>query len=353
MKFSVARVSLTSIAGLFALSTMLGALGCSADGGPGGSGNGSGGLAAGSGSTNAGTGGSGAGIQLGTGGDSMGTGGDRMTECNIDPVTGMEVCVCIKIATWGGLGTYGANPGGDGSDAISSWLNANSTGEADYFATKPVITREALDPYDVIILQDLNGWTFTPEEKAAFEGWVRERGGGVIALQGYSADGNEALPTNELVAFSGLAYAGVTGAGDTSGTAEPGCGYCLGNSDKQEGFVPTHPISANVTAVGAFYGRSVAGDGDVVAEEAGKVLGMTKQVDAGRVFLFHDEWVTYNSQWNGTGLAEDCRTYDANHQCYNVSPVTDFQIPQFWYNSLLWASGNPACFTIDDPVIIK
>ena len=25
-------------------------------------------------------------------------------------------------------------------------------------------------------------------------------------------------------------------------------------------------------------------------------------VDAGRVFVFHDEWITYNSQWTGAGL---------------------------------------------------
>ncbi len=56
-------------------------------------------------------------------GSSGGTGGD-----------------CVKLATWGALGTYGAVPGMDGQDAITAWLNEYSTGEAEYFATKPTIT---------------------------------------------------------------------------------------------------------------------------------------------------------------------------------------------------------------------
>ena len=51
-----------------------------------------------------------------TGGD--GDEGPRETECTVDPVTGEQVCVCIKLATWGALGTYGAVPGADGQDAI-------------------------------------------------------------------------------------------------------------------------------------------------------------------------------------------------------------------------------------------
>ena len=73
-------------------------------------------------------------------GDGDGDGDMREPEC--DPGTG--VCVCIKLATWGGLGTYGAMPGMDGQDAIDRWLNENSTGEAEYFPTKPAITAEFL-----------------------------------------------------------------------------------------------------------------------------------------------------------------------------------------------------------------
>jgi hypothetical protein len=68
--------------------------------------------------------------------------------------------------------------------------------------------------------------------------------------------------------------------------------------------------------------------------------------------MFTDEWVTYTSQWTGEGVGEDCTTYDVNHTCYNVSAETSYQVPQFWYNAILWASGDPTCFTIDEPSIV-
>lgn len=276
--------------------------------------------------------------------------------CTTDPTTGVQDCACVKLAVWGALGTYGAGaPGQDGQDAISAWLNENSTGTAEYFSTEPEISSELLSQFDAILLQDLTGWQFSGEELAAFEAWVRA-GGGVMALQGYREQPVEVEATNTLLGFSGMQYAGVNGSGDISLTAEnaDGCAYCLGNSDRQGGFDPSHPISANVTTVGAFHGRSIdPGDaGQVVAVWDGLVAGATVQVDAGRVFLFHDEWVTYNSQWNGTTLNTDCRV-DMNDSCYPVHPTTSFQIPQFWYNSLKWITGDAACFEIDDDTIVK
>jgi len=290
--------------------------------------------------------------------------GPREAECTTDEA-GVETCVCIKLATWGGLGTFGAVPGADGQDAITGWLNSNSTGEAEYFPTKAAIdavaggiTPEFLAGYDVIILQDLNGWGLTGDEVANIEAWVRA-GGGVISLQGYSDQGAEAVPTNQILAFSGMQYVGLTGPGDTHGDARATsgtCDYCLGKSSTQGGFTD-HPIAANVTAVGAFWGRSVdpGMTGQVVAQEGNLILGAATDVDAGRVFMFHDEWVTYNSQWNGSteGGSQDCRTFEPTHECGGVHPTVNYQIPQFWFNSIKWSSGDPACFDITDPAIIR
>ncbi len=292
----------------------------------------------------------------GQGASSSGTGGDSATTCSVDPVTGNEVCSCVALATWGALGRYGAVPGMDGQDAITAWLNANSTGMAEYFPTKPAITAETLAPFDVIILQDLRGWSFTAEEVAAFEAWVRA-GGGVMALQGYSDQPAEAATTNQLVAFSGMQYAGLAGPGDisTSAANSDGCAYCLGNSDRQGGWVSAHPIAKSISLVGAFYGRSIdpGASGQPVANWGGKVAGASAEVDAGRVFLFHDEWVTYNSQWDGSALVDDCRAVDVNHSCYGVHPTREYQIAQFWYNSIKWLSGDPQCFDIRDNSIVK
>lgn len=291
----------------------------------------------------------------GTGGTGA---GERDVDCKIDPVTGEEICVCIKIVTWGKAGKYGCSDGQDGAcrgvDALSDWLNKNSTGEATYFSDKPVITEESLKDIDVIILQDLNGWSFTADEKLTFQNWV-EAGGGVISLAGYSGEGSEVLPTNDLLRFSGLYYVGTAGAGDTASNAQVEswtCNQCLGTTYPQKGWT-SHPIGKDVSAVGSFWGRSVGGTGEVVAQEGSTVYGMTNVVGEGRVFLFHDEWVTYNSQWSGAGVSRDCRIIDQNDQCYDVHPTTTYQIPQFWYNSLMWSSGNPACFDIQDNTIVK
>lgn len=272
-------------------------------------------------------------------------------ECTVD-----GVCVCIKLATWGALGAYGAEGGtGEGLDAIVAWLNDNSTGEAAYFADKPPITAEALAVYDVILIQDVSMWAaFTADEKAVFEAWVRA-GGGVISLNGYSANNNEMANVNDLLGFSGLSYVPASDtANETQRATKLGvCEDCYGASVPQGGWT-THPIGLNMKQVGAFHGRAVMG-GTPVAVEFGSTLGATADVDLGHVFMFHDEWVTYNSQWTGAGLPTDCsdQQYSANGQCLLEHPLEQYSIPQFWYNSIKWVSGDPSCFVIEDETIIR
>ena len=315
------------------------------DGGSGGSGNGNGNPGIGDGDLDPGIGDG----DLDPGlGDGDGDGDTREPEC--DPVTG--VCICIKLATWGALGTFGAVPGMDGTDAITEYLNMNSTGEADYSATKPAVTADYLANYDVIILQDLSAWpAFTAEEVAAFDAWVAA-GGGVISLNGYSDNDNEMTNVNTLLASSGMSY---VPASDTSGdNTGVECAYCFGNSVPQAGWNAAHPITTNLTQVGAFHGRSIVpGDAEIVAQTADGVVGAAKQVGEGRVFMFHDEWVTYNSQWTGVGItgSESCKNmHDA---CFGFGPAEKYSSAQFWFNSIKWLSGDIACFDIVDPTIIK
>jgi len=280
-------------------------------------------------------------------------------------------CSCINIGMIGRNGTYGAVPGEDSNSALVAWLNENSSAAAQSHLTKPTLTTEFLADYDVLILQALETpnppgadgmevlgtqWQFSADESAALEAWVRA-GGGIIALTGYGRFPEEAAPSNALLAFSGLQYAGLTGSGDTAieGSCPNECCYCYGASIPSTGWIATHPISANLTAVGAYYGRSIAAPAtaEVVARTGTTTLGATVQADAGRVFMFHDEWVTYTSQWDGTDLVDDCRTEQPNHSCYDKHPANDYQVRQFWYNALKWASGDAACFDIRDPEIIK
>lgn len=341
-----------SAAFLILAASVTAATACSA-GGDGSAGlNGSG--ATGSGATGSGATGSGA-----TGGSVIapGTGGSVSTAG-----TGGGDPTCVRIGMFGRPPSYGAMQNGpDSTDALKNWLNAHVKAgtSVDTVTMDTPITPDLLGKYDVILLQALEQreggpyWTFSSDELAAFEAWVRA-GGGVIALTGYGGQAAEVNPTNQLLAFTGMAY----NTDDAFATCPDNCCYCAGSSIPVHGWHPEHPIAANVTAVGAFHGRTIsAGDADLVASEGSAVYGATKSFDAGRVFLFFDEWVTYSSQWTQAagagGFTPDQSCSDPNNVCYGRTPADGYQVPQFWYNALKWASGDATCFdfTADVPVV--
>jgi len=284
---------------------------------------------------------------------SSGTGGGGpVTECKI--VDGVEVCSCFKLITWGALGTFGAVPGQDGQDAITKWLNDNSSGEAAYSAVKPLVTADYLAPYKVLIIQDVSAWAaFTADEKAVVQDWVRTKGGGIISLNGYSANGSEMANVNDLLSFTGISYVPSTDTdtlADRTAVLGGTCQDCFGNSVPQAGW-SSHPIGLSMKKVGAFFGREVSpGTATVVAQEGAKIYGAAGEYGTGRVFVFHDEWVTYNSQWTGQGAGvPDCST---RATCETQTAAQQYTIPQFWFNSLKWLS-NVECFDITDPDIVK
>jgi hypothetical protein len=50
----------------------------------------------------------------------------------------------------------------------------------------------------------VNGWTFSPDEKAAVEAWVRTTGGGIVSLTGFTSMDPEPQMTSQLVEFAGF-----------------------------------------------------------------------------------------------------------------------------------------------------
>ena len=301
--------------------------------------------ATGSGAT--GSGASGGTVVLGTGGSINPGGGDA---------------TCARIGMFGRPPSYGAMQGGtDNTDALRDWLNAHVKAgtTVDVLTMDTAITADLLGKYDIIILQALEQreggpyWSFSAAELATFESWVRA-GGAVIALTGYGAEAAEVKPTNQLLAFTGMAY----NTDDAFASCPDNCCYCAGSSIPVHGWHADHPIAANVTAVGAFHGRTIqAGDAALVASEGTAVYGATKELDAGRVFFFFDEWVTYSSQWTQAagagGFTPDASCSDPNNVCFGRTPEDGYQVPQFWYNALKWATGNATCFdfTADVPVV--
>lgn len=264
------------------------------------------------------------------------------------------LCSCLNIASLGKPAHWGAVPGKDTTDAFISWLNTKSSAQVDQITTRPTLTADLLAAYDVLILQELTDtsggtsfWTFTDVEMWNLAEWVRN-GGGLITLTGYDAQMGEVDPVNQLLAFTGIGY----NKDDRIATCPdntPGNCYCWGNSVPLAGWVPSSPISTNVTQVGAFHGRSIQrGDASVVNTDGTFVYAVTKEVGKGRVFVFGDEWVTYSSQWTGRIPEND----DPNNACYQKAAGDVFQVPQFWYNVISWVAPRAPCFTIEDPAVV-
>jgi hypothetical protein len=338
-----------------ALGIIGGALGsaCSAGGGVSGLGVGASGGAAATRSTGTGAGG-GLSVQLVSSSDA-GAGyttpeGGRVARCTD------AGCTCVRIASighegiWGGCGMYS-----DSTSAFVGWLNTQSTATVDMYTAKPTLTADFLAQYDVIIVQWLkdvpdggNGgtfWQFSSDEVAAFAAWVKG-GGGVITLSGYDGDGDEVTPLNQLLSFTDFSY-------NMDGTYGNDCSSnCWGGACALTGWDASSPIGAHVTRVGIASGRSIS-----IASDAGYAstidcpcpganqCAVHEDIGKGHVFSFTDEWVTYTSQWLGTSTCMPST-------CTGDTPADDFQVPQFWYNAIMYASSSATCFAIQDPAII-
>lgn len=252
---------------------------------------------------------------------------------------------CLRVLSLGAPAASGVVPGGGGMDALVDWFNRATNAQATHIPDPTPFTSEMLAQYDVVLLQDLALFNITQEDVDAVAEWVKG-GGALLALSGYDGDGAEVPMSNRLLSFSGLGFS-VT-AQDTA-LSLGDCGYCLGTSRKMAGFNPAHPISKDVAAVGSFLGRSIVGQGQVVLADEGQQLAVAKEIEQGRVFLFHDDWVSYVPQW--TGQVDVACT--SNVTCAQETPEQSYQVAQFWYNVLRWSAPEQTCFTSDAPEIMK
>ena len=221
-------------------------------------------------------------------------------------VGGDGICDCLLIATIGIAGTWGEG------EVFADWVmgkSDNGTTHLTPAGQDPELTVALLAPYHVIVVQDASVLdAFSQAEIDAVNGWVNA-GGGLMTLIGYG-DATERVNVNSLLAPMGLSY---------------GDAQILGGSPT----VPvddtwaTHPIAEEVTSIGMDNGYPVvdSGGGLVIAEEQGQVIGVAKAVGLGKVFVWGDEWITYNSEW--------------------VDPR--YQVERFWLNSINWLTPQEQC----------
>jgi hypothetical protein len=287
------------------------------------------------------------------------------TTTQIVPCTDGQDCQCppLNVAVIGKPGKWGANPAGDSDTALQEWLNSSSAGtaRADNYTQRPALTPDFLAPYGVIILASLSDdsltgpfWTFDNSEVAAMQDWVENQGGGLITLTGYTGDGREVNPTNQLIGFSGISYNmdGIYATCLDWTVCSCAHSYTLSDFNRTDPVIAS--LSNNVTWVGLDNGRSInaPADAHVAATVAGPKNALVgKLVGKGHVLAYADEWITYTTQWNGQGNSS---ANDPN--CAGrVLPQYTYQTAQFWYNMIKWSQPSAACFKIvngDQPVTV-
>jgi hypothetical protein len=217
---------------------------------------------------------------------------------------GDGVCDCLSIGTLGIAGTWGEG------DVFDTWLDARASSGAVDLGSQ-VLTAELLAPFQIIVAQNLyqNDHTYSEAEVAALRAWI-EAGGGFITLIGF-ADANERTQVNALLAPFGVSYGSsqiLQKGGDAS-------------TVPVTTFYP-HPTTENITRVGVDNGYPVEGAGTVVAAEGGYDVARAVEAGAGRIFVWGDEWITYNSEW---------------------TEHPDYQVERFWLNVLKWVTPTLEC----------
>ncbi|MFW5926201.1 MAG: hypothetical protein ACOCV4_08530 [Myxococcota bacterium] len=231
-------------------------------------------------------------------------------------VDGDGICDCLKIATLGLPGQWG-----DG-DVFAEWLSTRSDDGAvhltpqigdieDGNADDQEITPALLEPFHVIVVQDVSVLdAFTQDEIDALNGWVQD-GGGLMTLIGY-ADPDERTHVNSLLAPIGIQY---------------GSEQILASSDTIpiDDFWADHPTTENIEAVGIDNGYPVVpdegSDALIIAREGGHDVAAADTYGQGRVFVWGDEWITYDSEWAKEG----------------------YQVERFWLNLIKWLTPPEQC----------
>lgn len=306
-------------------------------------------------------------------------------------------CTCLRLAL---VGTLDSSANAKDTKPFIDWLNGNSDGTAKVtmINAKPTVDATFLAQYDILVIANVNGWTFSADEKAAVASWVKDQGGGLVTLTGFVSTAAEPAATSQLVEFAGMGY---TGGAMTDWTA-PATGnttpiYYKGGSadlrnclnlwnqaaDKEASQTtaikfmpqagPLEKLTASLDYVGAYIGWPVAAPAGstVIATDpmTGKNMAVALEVQVegqgrGRILSFGDEWIVFTNQWQPTGTFIDQRM-DATNPCWQAPVGTTpsffqsvkslYQTKQFWYNIINWVAPPSECnFTIEDPdVVVK
>ena len=228
------------------------------------------------------------------------------------------ICDCLRVAI---LGSLMSTADDTNVTQFASWLESRSTETVVQIPTGTPLTPDVLNPYKVIIVANIAGAVITPDDVYNLSQWVGA-GGGLMTLAGFTENSADMNGTNTLIQPYGVSYQ-LTGGAGIMGGGEP--------STPVTGFMP-HPISTDVDKVGVYFAYPITGQGDVVVQQGGYILGMAQQPFNGKLFVWADEWIMFSNQWNGT-------------QC------TDCSVERFWINIFSFLMPDNECQVPPPPIV--
>lgn len=178
------------------------------------------------------------------------------------------------------LGPPGLRPSAD----FDAWARGNGTLVTRMVDPNVMVTAELLAPFDLVLIDRISR-AYSAEEAAALAAWVNG-GGGVMALSGYLGGPSDKDFPNSLVAGLGIGFTGNLLSGPvTTFAADP----------------LTTGLSSVTFAGGFGVAVDAAADRPVLVGKVGaQVVAASVRHGAGRVYLWGDEWVTFDSEWAGS-----------------------------------------------------
>lgn len=205
---------------------------------------------------------------------------------NVDPDAGSQdpdaggECQHLNIGILG-------NPGARASSNFQQWLvDSGTSAKRIQTNSNEPLTSDTLQPFDVVVLDWLTR-EYTDAEAAIFADWV-SKGGGVVAMSGYSNNTVADWHANSLLAPLRVAYTGAI------------------MSDPIETFA-MHPVTVGLTSVTFQGGYPVT---DLGGSESTRTpiaffsdanqttVGIAVQMGKGRGVVWGDEWIEFDSEWS-------------------------------------------------------
>lgn len=213
-------------------------------------------------------------------------------------VAGDGICDCLRIGVIG-------DPGTRESSSFQAWLESRGTTVVRFGLDDAPLTEAQLAAHDVIVLDRLRR-DYGAEEASALRTFV-ERGGGLMVMTGYDGSDLDRTRPNSLLAPFGVEYLPELRNGPVT-------------------MFEAHPLTNGLTSVtfaGGYRVTSIAGaggDDTIVARLPDGAAGLAQERGDGRVFVWGDEWIQFDSEW-----------------------TTMPEITQLWVNAMQWLGPQDRC----------